>query len=464
MDGEFLDALLGYITHDIAFCRAYGHLFDLEDFATRAAADHNEREIVAGIILENWRRFKEPIGEQLKAAVMDAARKHRLPDSRRAKLLHYGRRVFNSARTAPDSIAERYLEFKKEALLGRILDDTLEKHAAQELTIKAFGAQVEKLLHLEARLAPPAALFNDAEAMEDRLRARENFQHTQGYWTLIDGLDDLLETPPRKGYFCLALALAKFGKSTFLSHIAIAGVIQRAKVLYITLEDDRGIVEARHDAIISGVKLRELGRNTAKVRSANKRFWANVRGRLKIVDGTGSSWKVSDVEALYLREKEQGFDADIVIVDYYLELDSVQQHREYRWKSDEISRDLRRFAAKRNVLLWTAHQSRIDADTMTAKEMGMGNSAEDRGLARKVHLMLGFGQGDLDMAGAPSHVHNIYVHIAASKFTPSKVGCNIITDYSKALFYDAEETRRRIKAALLAQADEAGGTHDGKRS
>lgn len=455
MDGEFLDALLGYVTHDPAFCRSYGHLFDLEDFTTRAAADHTEREIVAGLILDNWRRFKEPIGEQLKTAVQAAAKKNRLPDSRRAKLFNYARRVFSGARTAPDSIADRYLAFKREAVLGRILDDTLEKNAAGELTVAGFGAQVEKLLNLEARLAPPAAVFNDAEAMEQRLRNRENFRHEAGYWTLIDGLDDLLETPPRKGYFCLALALAKFGKSTWLSHIGIAGVMQGAKVMYITLEDSADIVEARHDAIISGVKLKELHANTDKVRKANKRFWANVRGRLKIIDGTGSNWKVADVEALYLRERDMGFDADIVIVDYYLELDSVQQHREFRWKSDEISRDLRRFAAKRNVLMWTAHQSAINADTMGAKEMGMDKSAEDRGLARKVHLMIGMGQGNLDMTGAPGYQKNVYLHIAASKFTQSNVGCNVITDYSRALFYDAEETQRRERAALIAQADEA---------
>lgn len=455
MDGEFLDALLGYMCHDPAFCRSYGHLFDLEDFTTRAAADHAEREITAGLILDNWRRFKEPIGEQLKAAIQGAAKKNRLPDTRRAKLFAYARRVFSGSRTAPDSIAERYVAFKREAQLGRILDDTLEKHAAQELTVANFGAQVEKLLNLEARLAPPAALFNDEEAMENRLKAREKFQHARGYWTLIDGLDDLLEAPPRKGYFCLALALAKFGKSTFLSHITIAGAIQGAKVMYITLEDSEDIVEARHDAIISGVKLKELHTSTDKVRKANKRFWANVHGRIKIIDGTGASWKVADVEALYLRERDMGFDADIVVVDYYLELDSVQQHREFRWKSDEISRDLRRFAAKRKVLLWTAHQSSINADTMQAKEMGMDKAAEDRGLVRKVHLMIGMGKGDLDMTGSPGYQKNVYLNITASKFTQSGCGVNIITDYSRALFYDAEETQRRERAALIAQADEA---------
>lgn len=455
MDGEFLDALLGYMCHDPLFCRHYGHLFDLEDFSTRAAADHTEREIVAGLIIENWRRHKEPIGDQLKTACQAAAKKNRLPDSRRMKLFNYAMRVFKGARTAPDSIAERYLTFKREAILGRILDDTLEKHAMQELTVAGFGKQVEKLQNLEARLAPPSAVFNDDEEMEDRLRRRENFHHKRGYWTMIDGLDELLESPPRKGYFVVALALAKFGKSTWLSHIAIAGCIQGAKVLYLTLEDAKDIVEARHDAIISGVRLRELHENTDKVRKANKRFWANVRGRLKIIDGVGSNWKVSDIEAMYLREADAGFKADIVVLDYYLEVDSVENHREFRWKSDEISRDLRRFAARRDVLLHTAHQSAINADTMAAKEMNMDKLAEDRGLARKVHLLIGMGQGDLDMTNAPKYQRNIYLHIAASKFTPSGVGCNIITDFSRALFYDAEETLRRERLALIEQADEA---------
>jgi len=458
MDEDFLDSLLGYICFDPAFCRAYSHLFDMEDFTTRALDNSAQREIVAGVVLENWRRYTEPVGEQLKAAVIAAAKRNRLPDTHRNKLVLYAKTIYSRPRTAPDSMGARFLEFKREALLGRMLDEVVERNAVQDLSIQSFGSIVEKIQVLEARLSPPARTFNDAEAMEDRFRQREQTHRTTGYWTLIDGLDDLMEISPKKGYFCMGLALAKYGKSTFLSHIGIAGCIQGARVLYLTLEDSRDIVEARHDAIISGVPLKELGKYTDRVRQANKRFWSNVRGKLKIVDGTGERWSVSDVQALYLRERDQGFDADIVIVDYFFELEPVGHYKEFRFRSDEISRDLRLFAAKRNVLLWTAHQSAINADTMKAKEMTMDKLAEDRGLARKVHLLIGMGQGEWDMSSYHKHQKCIHLYISASKFCPSGVGCNIITDYSRALFYDSEETQRRERVSLIAAADEANGT------
>jgi hypothetical protein len=38
------------------------------------------------------------------------------------------------------------------------------------------------------------------------------------------------------------------------------------------------------------------------------------------------------------------------------------------------------------------------------------------------------------------------------------VGCNIIADFSRGLFYHAEETARKERQAMIAQADEAGNT------
>lgn len=456
MEADFLDALLGYVCHDLAFCKAYGHLFTMEDFTNRAVINHAEREIVAGIILENWRRHKEPIGDQLRTAVQEAAKRHRLPDTRRAKLLGFAKRVHEGQRTAPDSLAERFLEFKRTSLLQQILDDTLERHTTGELTLEIFRQQVEKVSTLEAQLAPPSGTFDMAEELEARLSAREQHRKTKGFWTLIDGLDELMRQPPRKGYFCMALGLAKFGKSTFLSHVGLAGVIQGGRVLYLTLEDQKEICEARHDSIISGIPLDDLKNHTERVRNANRRFWGSVRGRLKIVDGVGSDWTSDDIDALILRERENGFDPDMVIVDYFLELEAIQKHKEFRWRSDEISRSLRKVAGKRNVLMWTAHQSAINADTMAAREMTMDKLAEDRGLARKVHLLIGFGQGDWDLGDVPTYVKCIHLYISASKFTPSNVGCNIVSDFSRAVFYDAEATARQVRREAIRQADEAG--------
>lgn len=441
MDGQFLDMVLAYACRDIDFLRQYGHLLSTEDFGSRDAEGFAEREIIAGVILESWRRFQEPIGENLATALKAAVHRLRVPNSRREKVASHARRIFHTRLDSPDTVADSLIELKRTGLLSRSLDEILEAHAAGTLTLEDFASAIQRTEMLSAQLAPPATLYNLSDAVEARIDKRLlTDKRSRGYYTYIDPLDELLVAPPKKGFFCLLVAMLKAGKSTFLTHITAAAALQGAKTIYITLEDEKDLVEDRLDAWMSGIRYHDLSESAPSVRDAVKRFHRMTRGRIKVVDGTASSWRARDVDALYMRERANGYEVDAMILDYLMEVEADKEYREFRWKMDEITRNLRRGAKRRNYLLWSAHQSSVSDETISAREIKASHVAEDRGLLRKVNLGIGLGKGEYVLEEQHRDRRALFVNIIASKYTKQGVGANIVGALDRGRIYEAELT------------------------
>lgn len=454
MDSDFLDLLLACAIQDTSFLRRWGHLYAIEDFVIRDVPGYENREKVAAVVIDHWKRYGEAVGEQLRGKLLQACKGRRMNPLKMQEVMGYGKRLKETPVAITDSIGERFVELKRAALLHRTLDSLLEKHGVGELNPNSFAQSIGEFQKLEARLRPSPLTLDNAQDLQQRLHRRSIQSRQRGYWTGIDGVDAIMGTPAVKGYFCVVLGLAKFGKSTCLTYLALSAAMQGARVLYLTLEDAKDLQEQRHDAVISGVPYRELAARRDDVYRANRRFWSMVMGRVKIVDGTESVWRVSDIDALITREKDAGFVPDVVVIDYYMEIEADGHHKEYRWKSDEISRALRRMATHQDVLLWTAQQAAINADTMGAREVTMAHLAEDRGLARKVHLLIGMGNGDWNSEDLPKGIRSVYFHVAASKFCPMGSGVNVMADYNRALIYDADATNQRVKQAEYERLQE----------
>ena len=441
MDAQFLDEVLAYACRDIEFLRHYGHLLSVEDFGNRDAVGFAEREIIAGVILDNWKRFQEPIGANLSTALKAAVQRLRVPNSRREKIAYHAKRIYQTRLDSPDTIADSLIEMKRTGLLSRSLDEILEAHAAGTLSLEDFAAAIKKTEMLSAQLAPPATLFNMSENLEARIEKRLlTDTRSRGYYTYIDPLDELLVAPPKKGFFCILVALLKSGKSTFLTHITAAAALQGAKTIYLTLEDEKDLVEDRLDAWMSGIRYHDLSESAPSIRDAVKRFHRLTRGRIKVVDGTASSWRARDVDALYMRERANGFEVDAMILDYLMEVQAEKEHREMRWKMDEIARSLRQGAKRRNYLLWSAHQSSVSAETLAAREINASHVAEDRGLLRKVNLGIGLGRGEFVLEEQHRDRRALFVNIIASKYTQQGVGANIVGALDRGRIYEADLT------------------------
>jgi replicative DNA helicase len=160
------------------------------------------------------------------------------------------------------------------------------------------------------------------------------------------------------------------------------------------------------------------------------------RARLKIVDCTERDITIRKVEEIIDEQRNLGFIADAVIIDYDDEIKPAKRYAERRMEFAEIYRDMRKLASRRDLLVWTAAQTRRGTDQ--AKMITGDHLAEDISKVRKVAFALGMGKGDW---GDDS----IYLNVAAHKFDKQHVGCHIISDKDRMLIFSREKTARALR-------------------
>lgn len=446
-DPDFLDNLLCFVARDVRFMREHGHTLDSTDFQkSREGDNQRERAIVADVAMQHWKALREPIGGLLVSKLSRHARLGRFNSERGKALVAYGRSIMARPLTNYQGIAKHLIDWKTEIVMGDALEEFMTLHEQGTLSPSNFMKLATEAVKMRSRFGARNEDF--AEETEARLDRRESGTLQRYYLSLIDPLDDAVRLIAR-GMLLLILAPYKRGKSMFLIWLAVAYCMQRLNVIYITLEDTKDDVDARFDSVISNIPLRELRDNRATVSERVRRFFKIHKGRFKVIDGTHLQVTLEDLEQIWLTEKENGFVADAVIVDYAEELKASRQNKDRRHELAEIMVGLRRFASRENLLLVTAAQTqRYTADL---KVLDGDTVAEDISMIRKATCTLGLGKGEFEESDS------IYIHVAAHKHDKGGFGCNIVPDKTRAVIYDAEATRKeakkwRIKMAMDQQA------------
>jgi hypothetical protein len=166
------------------------------------------------------------------------------------------------------------------------------------------------------------------------------------------------------------------------------------------------------------------------------RFRRLVRSKLHVYDGTEGGVSVSTIEQIYLRERERGFTADVIVVDYDDEIQPVVKNKERRMEFSEIYRDLRQLAGRKQVILWTAAQTQRGTEEM--KVISGDKAAEDISKLRKVTMCLSLGQGDWTS-------DSIFLWVAKHRFDSKHVGCTILPDLKRTLIYDRDKTAEYMR-------------------
>jgi hypothetical protein len=165
-----------------------------------------------------------------------------------------------------------------------------------------------------------------------------------------------------RGMLGMVLAQYKVGKSVALVWIARAYALQGLNVLFFTLEDPQELVEDRLDALITDIDMKLMPRKSDVVRRRFRERRDDLHGRIKIVDGTEGGMSVAMMEQIWERERDRGFDADAIIIDYDDEIEPpvAYKNREIyrRFEFADIYRELRRWAARRQLIIWTAAQAK----------------------------------------------------------------------------------------------------------
>jgi hypothetical protein len=446
-DEEFQLHILKFLCRDRQFLKECAPILDPNDFKPKKG-EGTEIWNIATTALDFWHKYREPIGGMLRSEMLDFARRNRLGDKQKAKLTDLTYEVTKGQNlVAVDALVDKILEYKRRQAMKRAVHEIIEMQEKGDLTQDKFAALCRKGTEAFSKLG--YSIVDYFETLPSRELRRQLNSRNKFPYLMIDPLDEAIRAIGRK-HLGLLLAPYKKGKSLGLRHIAAAYLQQGYNVLFVTLEDPLEQVEDAFDSLLTALPIKRLHELPKKLRRKFRRFKDAWRARLKIVDGTEGGITIDKIEEIWLNERNRGFSADVVIIDYD---DEIMPPKKYpgensrRMEFADIYRAYRRFVAKYDLIGWTAAQTRRVKENK--KIIAGEDTAEDISKIRKVTLAIGIGQGDWGE-------HSYYLFIAAHKFDKGHIGWNIMSDRDRGLFYDPDATRRmQLKEARRIKREKA---------
>lgn len=441
-DDNFLDALVSLLISDKAFAKNFSGMLDSDDFKARTEALHsNDRWVIASKALDHWEKFREPAGKLIVPDLKQYAKLARLSDIKTKKILKLATRYLES-RPPANSIGEKVIEFKSQVLKANAIDEMLELQTGGMLTEEKWAEIAHKALQVPIDGMPQTDFFNK---LTDRNLRRLRSGGVVYPYLMIEPLDCLVRTIA-KGQVGMVMAPWKGRKSLMLLWIALAYTLQNLRVVHYTLEDPLTVVEDRLDSIITRIPTKMLADQTAITARRFPRFKRFVSNNLRLVDATGEKGlSIAQVGSDIDYMRENGFDPDAVIIDYDDEIIPVRKNQDRRFEFAEIYRHMRKLASTKDLLLWTAAQTNSNGE---GKKILVGKDlAEDVSKARKVACCIGIGAADTEW-GENSN----YLQVVAHKNDVQHVGCHIMGNPERAIFYDHNRTMRKLQRINAAAA------------
>lgn len=443
-DEHFQDVLIALLVYDREFCKTVSHLLSPKDFKGLDKNSNNERVTVAELALDFYQRYRQPVGKMLNVELEEKAKQTDWKGEGKKRLIEYGQSLSPQAlkQIAPDAAVNKVIAYKSEMEIARALDGMQTQMDKGLLDMDSFlrmAREASDKVHGNGER--PVSIFSDKQ-LELRMARRDlQTQHVRFPALLIDPIDRLIRIIARK-HLGLILAPYKRGKTMLFVWLALAYVVQGYNVLYFTLEDPREDVEDRFDAAITNLPMSRLTENPQRVRERFQRYKKYAKKKLKVQDGTDGDITIQKVEAIYEQERNRGFTADVVLIDYDDEIRPIKKREERRMEFADIYRDFRVFLARHELLGWTASQTTRRSEDM--KIISGKETAEDISKIRKASMAISLGKGDW---GDDS----IFLWIAAHRYDRMNVGAHIVTNKEKSLFYDREKTLEREKEELAKQ-------------
>lgn len=436
-DDRFQNKLLGHVVRDRLLLKEVGKFLEADDFRPTREGEREQwaRWIISGIALDYWKKYRQPVNGLLRSEVLNYIEKNRVGERQRKALLNYIRVVKKQTLEAGNVLVERVGEFKKEMARRDALDTLTQLQADGELTDELMMETCRTVLDvMTMEDQRPTDFLKDEEA-DMRIQRRMKAQRNRPPLFFIDPLDRLVVGCKRKELGVI-LAPYKRGKSMMLIHMALAFTVQRLNVLHVTAEDPKATVEDRFDAAMASLPIKKLTEKQDVFLTRFRRLRRILRGRLFVADATEGQCKLSWLEERLQELREQGTMIDVLIVDYDDEIEPPQRSKERRLEFAAIYKGLRRLAARWDMVVWTAAQTK--RGTEEKKTIRGDDAAEDISKLRKVTMALSIGNGE------DVHPRGLYLYVAAHRNDQKHVGTYIVHDQDKSVFYDRPSTMRLL--------------------
>jgi replicative DNA helicase len=178
--------------------------------------------------------------------------------------------------------------------------------------------------------------------------------------------------------------ISGIGKTMVLGNFAVNSLLDNKNVVYFTFEVAQDIIASRLISNIVNMPSKQLIMNFDKVQNTYETLLANNLSRLRIVEGNSREFSPFDIRTTLDDLKEEGFEADIIFVDYIgiMASDVVKANQDNTNQFQKaIAEDLRNIAKDYNIPVVTAVQLNREA---MAKEGGSVAESDMRTFADSI--------------------------------------------------------------------------------
>ena len=246
------------------------------------------------------------------------------------------------------------LEFVKEQTIKFCKNQVLKSAIMESVDLLARGEydQIKMRIDDAMKAGLERAIGHEyIDHVEERYLESVRNTITTG-WEIVD---DIADGGLGKGELGVFVAPSGIGKSWALVNVGAAAVKAGLNVIHYTLELNEAYVGLRYDAVLSGIQAQELKYHIEEV----KDIVGKLKGKLIVKYYPTKGGTVNTLASHIEKCRMQGFDPDLVIVDY---ADLLRGHgKEARHELGNIYEDLRGLAGEHEIPVWTASQANRSA-------------------------------------------------------------------------------------------------------
>lgn len=438
-DPDFQEKLLAFYCRDRNFLKRTSGILTPEDFKPRKDEGMIEAYWIAQKAYKHWHDYKEPVGGMLNVEMMDFIRenKKKVSSKSRQRISDLVSNIKHAnGLVAVEAIEKKIFEYKQREQKKRAVRELIDLQEKGELSDHRWMKICREAIKFHDNTI---RVSNYAEEIDKRIERRRKNRSRKFPHFLIPELDKLIRSFPR-GEVGLALAKYNVGKSAFAVWLDYAYAVQSLKVLHVTLEDPGEWVEDRLDALFSGIPMKELDDRARRLRKRLRKALSRVRNNIRVVDGTDEGMTVDRIEETWDNLRNQGFSADVVIVDAdegIVPPEHYKGENGERRESVDIYKALKRFASRRDLYLWAMAQSQRGKPGKKQMIVTGDNTATDISKVRRAALGIGIGDGP---EGWPDDAR--YLFVMRHRYDKARIGCPIMGDFKRAIFYDKQKTAK----------------------
>jgi len=191
-------------------------------------------------------------------------------------------------------------------------------------------------------------------------------------WNALDS-SEVLDGGLAPGELGMVMAPTGGGKSFFLVNIGYGALAAGKNVVHYSFELSEKNIGHRYDARITGIPVKELYSRVDEWEERLTKFTSNNMGKLVIKEYPTKSATVNTLKFHIGRLRADGFEPDLVIVDYLDLMKSRRGYEQKRFELEAITEDIRSFCMESQLPIWTATQTNREGfndDIITMDKIG----------------------------------------------------------------------------------------------